>query len=118
MVEYKFSMSFSEDILAYEGEEVDVHVFKDEVDIPVVFSADYFFQLDDVGVWKLHEEHDLSIGPLRIGWVIERIEIFFKCLYFPCFFIGYFPDMSVGSAADLLVDVKPSKDVSLYFFTH
>jgi ADP-glucose pyrophosphorylase len=42
-------------------------MFKDEVDISVVLSADHLFQLDYVRVCQLHQEHYLSIGALCVG---------------------------------------------------
>lgn len=76
LVEDKLPVSFRQDILPYEGEEVDVHMFEDQVDISVILSSDDFFQFDDVGMGEFHQEHDFSVGALRVGGVIEGIEIF------------------------------------------
>lgn len=69
-------MSFSQDILSYESKEIDVHMFEDKIDIPVILSTDHFLQFDDIGVREFHQEHDFSVGALCIGRVIEGIEIF------------------------------------------
>ena len=106
LIEDKLPMSFRQDILAYECEEVDVHMFEDKVDISIILSADDFFQLDDIGVAELHQEHDFSVGALCVGGVIEGIKIFLEGFDAPGFLVGYLPDVSVGAAADFLVDVE------------
>jgi hypothetical protein len=106
LIEDKLPMSFGQDILPDECEEVDVHMFEDEVDISIILSSDDFFQFDDVGVGEFHQEHDFSVGALRVGRVIEGIEIFLEGFDPTGFLVGYLPDVSVGAAADLLVDIE------------
>ena len=41
-------MPFSQNILANEGVQINIHMLEDYVDIAIVLSTDYFFQFDDV----------------------------------------------------------------------
>ena len=50
MVEDVLAMTFSENILANEGVQIDVHVLKNQVDVAVVLGTDDFFKFDDVWV--------------------------------------------------------------------
>lgn len=106
LIEDELAVSFRQDVLANEREEVDVHVLEDQVDIAIILGADDFFQLDDVGVGQLHQEHDFAVGALRVGGVIEGIEIFLEGFDPTRFLVGDLPDVPVGSAADFLVDVE------------
>lgn len=118
LVEDVFSVSFGEDVFADESEEIDVHVFEDEVDVSVIFGANHLLQFDYVGVCQFHEEHYFAIGSLCVCGVIESVKIFLECFDLSGFFIGHLPDVAVGAASDFLVDVEAGQDVRLYLLTH
>ncbi len=56
----------SQHVLSDERIQVDVHVFKQDVDVLLIHGSDNLFLLDDVGVVEFFEIHYLSKGPLRI----------------------------------------------------
>lgn len=118
LIEDVFSVSFGEDVFADECEEIDVHVFEDEIDISVILGADHLLQFDYIGMGQFHQEHYLAIGPLCVGGVIECVKIFLECFDLSGFFIGHLPDVAVGAASDFLVDVEAGQDVRLYLLTH
>jgi hypothetical protein len=118
LVEDVLPVPFRQDILADQREEVDVHMLEHQVDIPVVFSPDHLFQFYDVGVREFHQEHDFAVGALCVGGVIEGVEVFLKGFDASCFLVRHLPDVTVGAAADLLVDVEPGQDVRLYLLAH
>jgi hypothetical protein len=91
LIEDVFSVSFGEDVFADECEEVDVHVFEDEIDISVILGADHLLQFDYIGMGQFHQEHYLAIGPLCVGGVIECVKIFLECFDLSGFFIGHLP---------------------------
>jgi hypothetical protein len=76
LIEDVFSVSFSEDVFADECEEIDVHMFEDEIDISVILGANHLLQLDYIGMRQFHQEHYFAIGPLCVGRVIEGVKIF------------------------------------------
>lgn len=59
-------MLLTQHILPDECIEVDVHVFKKNVDVFLVHGSDNLFGLDYVGVVEFFEVHDLSKGSLSI----------------------------------------------------
>ena len=59
-------------------------------------------KLDYVGMVELVQEDDFAESALGIGGVLERIEYFLEGESLVGFFISYFPDVPVGSAAKLL----------------
>lgn len=118
LIEYVLAMPLGQYVFPDEREEVDVHMFEHQVNIPVILCPDDLFQLDDVGMREFHEKHDLSVGTLRIGGIIEGIEVLLKCLDLSGLLVCHLPHVPVGPTADLLVHLEPSKDVSLDFFTH
>lgn len=75
-------------------------------------------KLDYVGMVELVQEDDFAESALGVGGVLERIEYFLEGEGLVGFFIGYFPDMPVGSAAQLLHQGVFPKDMVLYLFAH
>jgi hypothetical protein len=69
-------------------------------------------------VVEFHEEHDLSVGALCVGGVIEGVEVFLEGFYLAGSFVGYFPDVAVGSASYLFCDLEAGEDVGLDVFAH
>lgn len=118
LIEDVLAMPLSKDVLPDKCEKVDVHMFEHQVNIPVILSADDLLELDDVGVRKFHEKHDLSVGSLRIGGIIESIEVLLECFDLSGLLVGHLPNVAIGTTADLLVHFEPSKNVRLDFFTH
>ena len=68
-----------EDVRANHRVQVGVHEVKDEVDVTVVLGADNVLQADDVFMaGELLQKDDLAEGALRVGCVLEGVEIFLK----------------------------------------
>ena len=118
LIEDVFAMSLGKDVLPDECVEVNIHVLEDEVDVPVVLCSDDLLQFYHIRMAQLHQKHDLSVCTLGISGVIECIKVFLQSLDLPTFLVCDFPDVSIGSAADLLDDVKTGQDVSLDVFAH
>jgi hypothetical protein len=79
--------------------EIGLHKLEDQIEVLVIFCADHIVQFDDVRVVEFMQEHNFAIGPLRIGGVLEGIEYLFKRENLSSFFVGDFPDMSIGTTA-------------------
>jgi hypothetical protein len=74
--------------------------------------------MDDVGVAEQGEEHDLSVGALCVGGVAEGVEVFFEGVDVVGTFVVHFPDVAVGSTADLFEDVEFGEDVGFDLVAH
>ena len=72
----------------------------------------------DVWVFQLMQDSHFSVSALSIYFILKCIKHFFKSVFFASLFMGYFPDMSVGSTAEELLNIEESQDMTLYFFTH
>ena len=118
LVEDVFAVPFSQDVLLDDGVQVDVHVLENEVDVAVVFRPDHFFQLNDVRVAYLHQEHYLSVGPLGISRIVKSVKILFEGLHFATLLVNDLPDVPVSSTADLAVHFETSYDVCLDLLAH
>ena len=118
LIEDVLAMPLGKYIFPDEREEVDVHMFKHQVNIPVILCPDDLLQLDDVGMRELHEKHNLPVGTLRIGGIIESIEVLLQSFDLSGLLVRHLPNVPVGTTADLLVHLEPSEDVGLDFFTH
>lgn len=69
----------------------------------------------------LVEEHDLAIGALGVGGVLECVKIFFEGVDCFVFLVDYFPYNTIGSAADFLDNLISLKNVRFDFvvsFSH
>jgi len=69
-------------------------------------------------VAQLHQEHDLSVRSLRISRIIKSIKVLFKSFDFLRSFVSDLPNVPIGSTPDFLVDLKPTKNVTLYLLAH
>ncbi len=61
------------------------------------------------------EEHDLAIGALCVGGVLEGVEVLFEGVYCFVFLVDDLPYDTVGSAANFLNDLVPLEDVRFDF---
>ena len=69
-------MDIFEDVGADDGVKISVHEVEDEVDIPIVFCADYVLQANNVLVAsQLLQEDDLAERALRVSRVLESVEV-------------------------------------------
>jgi hypothetical protein len=106
LVENVLAMSLCQNILANESVQINVHVLEYQVNIAVVLGADDLLQFYDVGVAELHEEHNLSVGALGIGGVIEGVEVLLESLDLFALLVDDLPHVAVCPAADLLLNVE------------
>lgn len=58
-------------------------------------------EFNNIGMAEFVEENNFAVGPLGVGGMLEGVEYFFQSKDFACPFICDFPDMAIGSAADL-----------------
>lgn len=75
-------------------------------------------QLDYVWVVQLLQQRNLSECSLRIGGVLEGIEYFFEGEGVASLLVSDFPDVSVGSTADLLLQAVSLEDVGFDLLCH
>lgn len=61
---------------------------------------------------------DLSVGPLRVNWVLEGVEYFFESKSGVGFAIGNLPNVTVGTWADLFCERVSGKNVIFNLFCH
>lgn len=88
-------------VFANERMEIDIHMLKDQVDVLIIFGTDRAFKANDIGMLQLPEEHDLSIGALRIGGVRKSIEVLLQSLDLLALPVNNLPDMAVCATTDL-----------------
>lgn len=89
-------------VFANECMEIDIHMLKDQVDVLIIFCTDGALKANDIGMLQLPEEHDLSIGALRIGGVRKSIEVLLQSLDLLALPVDDLPNMAVCATADLL----------------
>lgn len=118
LVKDELAMLLGQDVFADERVEVDVHMLKDQVNVPVILSLDNLLKTDYVRVRELHQKHNFSIRSLSVSRIIKSVEIFLERLDFPALTIYHFPDMAISAAADFFDDLKAGHNVSLHFFAH
>lgn len=82
--------------------QISFHELENQVEILVILGTDDLVQLYDVRVIQLVQECDLPERALCIGRVLEGVEYLFEGQHLACALICHPPDVSVGSAADLL----------------
>ena len=75
-------------------------------------------QLHDILVFELFEEHNLAVGPLGVGGVLERVEYLLQSHHFLSLFLFHAPHVSVCSTTYLPYNLKPPEDVLLNFVAH
>lgn len=87
-----------EDVGADDGVEVGVHEVEDEVDVTIVFSSDHILKADDVFVARQFlEEDDLTEGALRVGGVLEGVEVLLQRDDFFGALVNGLPDYAVSA---------------------
>ena len=70
-------MFFLENVaLSDKSVKINIHMFKDKIDIFIVVGFDDFLEGDDIGMFELLEEHNFSVDSLSISGVSECIKIF------------------------------------------
>lgn len=94
------------------------HVLKDQVKIALVHGFDDFMEFDDIFMFHLVEEGDFSVSSLGIGGVLECIKDFFEGESLLGFFVGDFPDMTIGSTSEKFFGFVEFEDVRLNVFGH
>jgi len=113
LIENELSVFFSQNVLAYECIQVNVHVLEDQINIFVIFCLYYFFKFYYVGMTQFHQKHDFTVSPLCVCRIVKCIKVLFQSFYFSGTFVSDFPDVTVGSAPYFLMNLKPSEDVTL-----
>lgn len=105
-------------VFANERMEIYIHMFKDKVDVLIIFCTDRAFKANDVRMLQLPEEHDLSIGTLRIGGVRKSIEVLLQSLDLLALPVNNLPNMAICATTDLLDHLIVLKDVGFYLICH
>lgn len=118
LVNNVLAMLLSEDVLTDESMQVYIHVFEDQVNVLVVLSTDNLFQSYYVGVWELHQKHNLSVGALCVCAVAEGIKVLLKGFSASCATIHHFPDVAICPSADLVDYFEAGDYVALDLLTH
>jgi len=68
-----------EDVGTDDSVKISVHEVEDEVNVTIVFSADYVLKANNVLVTsQLLQEDDLAERALRVSGVLESVEVLFK----------------------------------------
>ena len=67
---------------------------------------------------ELKQEHDLSIGPLRVSRVCEGVEVLFQCFCLLVVSVDDLENVAISSASHLLDDFESDKQVGVDLFTH
>lgn len=89
-----------EDISSDDGMQVSVHEIEDEVNVAVIFRANYILESDDIFMaGKLLEEDNFSESTLCVSRVLECIEVLLEGDNLLGAFINGFPDDTVRSLA-------------------
>lgn len=105
-------------VLSNESMEIDIHMLEEKVDIFVISGSDGLLEIDDIAVFQLPQEHDLSVGPLGICGIREGIEIFLQGLYCFCLPVDDFPHVPVCPTSNLFDKLEVFKDMRLNFISH
>lgn len=101
-------------VFANEGVQIDIHMFKDQIDVLIILGSNGTFKINDIRMLQLSEEHDLSIGTLRISRVRKSIEVFLQSPHLFALTIDHLPNMTICTTADLLDHLVTLKDVRFY----
>lgn len=94
------------------------HIVEQKIEIFVAFWFDYAGQFDDVFMVELVKDGYLSIGALRIDWVLEGIEYFFKGELFLGRPLLDMPNVPVGPTPEQLFNLKHLLYVFIDWFAH
>jgi hypothetical protein len=97
LIDDKFHMDILKYALRDNVVQICFHIFKDEVNVFVVFSGDGFVQLYYIGVIELPQDFYLAIGALGVSGVLKGVEYLFECEYFFCIFLFNFPNVAVSA---------------------
>jgi hypothetical protein len=92
-------------------EDIALEVLEDQVDVGVMIGVNDLLDLDDIVVFELEEQTDLSIHPLRIGLVLKGQENLLDGEDGFALFASHLPHMAVSSTADLLQDIEAQFDL-------
>jgi hypothetical protein len=98
--------------------QVCLHELEDQVEIAIVACADDTGELNDVGVFELGEDGDLSVGALGVSGVLKGVEYLFKGVGFVGTAVDGLPDVAVGSTAQQLLGLEEMEDVLVDFLAH
>lgn len=64
-------------ILPNQSMQINVHMFKNEVNIFIILSPDNVVDADNVLMFKLFQKHYLTVGSLGVCRVCKGVKIFF-----------------------------------------
>lgn len=98
--------------------QINVHVLEHQVDIFVVLCPDDVVDADDVLLFELFEEHDLTVGSLGVCGVREGVEVLFQRFDLFGLAVSHFPHYAIRPAADFLYRLVHGQHVRLYFVRH
>ena len=76
LVDYVLLVDIFEDVGTDDSVKISVHEVEDEVNVTIVFSADYVLKANNVLVTsQLLQEDDLAERALRVSSVLESVEV-------------------------------------------
>lgn len=75
------------------------HKLKNEIKISSIIGLDNFMKCYDILMVQLRQNGHLSIGPLCIDIILERIKYLFECIFFLCDSVFDFPNVAIGSTS-------------------
>ena len=76
LVDYVLLVDIFEDVGTDDSVKISVHKVEDEVNVTIVFSADYVLKANNVLVTsQLLQEDDLAERALRVSSVLESVEV-------------------------------------------
>lgn len=99
LVRYEPEMHILQDSFTDQRMQICLHILEGYIQIFIILGADDSFQSDDIGVFQLGEDADLSISPLRIGGVLEGIEDLLESQLLLRSAVDHLPDVAVGTTA-------------------
>ena len=94
------------------------HVFKNQIQVLIVFGLENLMHFDYIGVIELMEENYLSVGSLSISGMLKGVKDLFQSHGLAGRFVSNFPDMAVRAATNLFDECIFFKDVGLDFLCH
>lgn len=83
-----------------------------------VFSWNHSMKGDHIRVVKLEEYLHLSVSTLSVNTISESSKNFLESILLPSSLLSYFPNVTIGTTAQQLPDLKFAEDVRFNVFAH
>ena len=98
--------------------QVRLYQLKYQVKVSVILGSNGSVQFDDVGVFELREETDLTVGALSVCRILECVKYFFESINVlgPAF--ESLPDVAIRPASHKFFGLKVSQNVLFDILAH